>query len=228
MIEYLDSLDQQLFLQLNGLHVSYFDVFMYSLSSRLSWILILLAFLFTLRNKGWRQAAVALLAVALTVLIADQLSSGLIKHAVERLRPSHNPALASAIHVVGNGGGQYGFVSSHAANSFGVALIVGLIMRSRPALVSLVIWAILQCYSRIYIGVHYPGDILGGVVVGLLSGWLGFVLWNWAQRRYLNGDHQLFSQSDGRLVTWAVIVSIVAVAASPLFLELIGINQIIN
>lgn len=212
MIEYLDTIDQQLFLQLNGVHASYFDTFMYNVSSRLAWLLILVAFLISLRNKGWRQACVAILAVALTVLIADQVASGIIKHAVERLRPSHNPALASAIHVVGNGGGLYGFVSSHAANSFGVAIVLGLMMRSRPVMVSLMAWAVLQCYSRIYIGVHYPGDILGGTIVGLLAGWLVYSLWMVVQRRYFHTDGQVFAVADGRLVTVSVLITIVTIA----------------
>ena len=213
MLQYLDTLDQQLFLQLNGLHVGYFDMFMFSVSSRLSWLLILVAVLLTLRNKGWKQAVVTLLAVALTVLIADQVASGLIKHAVERLRPSHNPALSSVIHVVGNGGGLYGFVSSHAANSFGVALVVGLMMRSRQALLALMAWAVLQCYSRIYIGVHYPGDILGGTIVGLLAAWLVYAVWSMVQRRYLHTDGQVFAAQDGRLVAVSVIITVVVIAA---------------
>ncbi len=213
MITYLDHLDRELLLAVNGLHTSYLDQAMWLTSSRLSWVLILIAFLLTLRNKGWRQAAVAIAAVALTVLLADQVASGLIKHAVERLRPTHEPELAGMVHLVkGYTGGRFGFVSSHAANSFGVAMVVGLTMRSRRALWALMAWAAVQCYSRMYMGVHYPGDIVGGMVVGLLAGWLVYKLWHYAQRRWMHTGGHVFAEADGTLIAQAVTETIIVIA----------------
>ena len=213
MITYLDHLDRELLLALNGLHTNYLDQAMWLISSRLSWVLILIAFVLALRNKGWRQAAVTIAAVVLTILIADQVASGLIKHAVERLRPSHEPALAGMVHLVkGYAGGRFGFVSSHAANSFGVAMVIGLTMRSHRALWALMAWAVVQCYSRMYMGVHYPGDIVGGMVVGLLAGWLVYKLWMYAQRRWMHTDGRVFSEADGTLIAQAVVVTIIVIA----------------
>ncbi|MBQ7691480.1 MAG: phosphatase PAP2 family protein [Muribaculaceae bacterium] len=214
MITYLTSLDQQVLLAINGLHTAYLDQAMWLVSSRLSWLLILLAFLCTLRGKGWRHAALAILAIALTVLVADQVSSGLIKHLVERPRPTHEPALAGLVHTVnGYTGGPYGFVSSHAANAFGVALIIGLMMRSRTALWALVAWALLQCYSRVYLGVHYVGDILGGAIVGLLAAWLVGWLWGKAHRHWPQKVSTYnFTPNDGRLIAHAVAVTTISIA----------------
>lgn len=163
-------IDRQLFLALNSHYNAYFDEVMWLVSSRLSWVLIALVFLYVLRDKGWRQALLAIFAVVLTVLIADQVSASVIKGLVGRPRPTHEPLLAGMVHTV-NGyiGGSFGFVSSHATNSFGVALIAGLIMRSRPVFWTMMGWAALQSYSRIYLGVHYPGDALGGVALGFAA-----------------------------------------------------------
>ena len=213
MLTYLDTIDQQILLAINGFHAAYFDQAMWLVSNRLSWLLILLAFLWALRSKGWRHAAVAIAAIALTVLIADQVSSGLIKHAVERLRPTHQPALAGMVHIVnGYTGGKYGFVSSHAANAFGVALIIGLLMRSQPALWALMGWAVLQCYSRMYLGVHYLGDIIGGMVVGLLAAWLVYGLLTMASKRWPTKVSVNFSANDGRTMAHAVAVTVVFIA----------------
>ena len=150
---------------------------MWCITSKLSWMLILVALLVTLR-RDWRQLLFVVAAILFTILISDQISSGLIKHTVERLRPSHNPDLASTLHLVnGYTGGLYGFTSSHAANSFSVAMVVSLMYRYRRVMAALMFYAILQCYSRMYLGVHYPGDIIGGTIIGLLVGWLCYRLW---------------------------------------------------
>ena len=154
--------------------------------------------------------------LVLALLVADQVSSGLIKQIVERLRPTHDPSMESMLHVVnGYRGGMYGFVSSHAANSIAVATLFSLIMRHRLVAVSLFTWAVLQCYSRMYMGVHYPGDILGGIVVGLLAGWLVWGLMRWLQRRYrLHEGH--YTHTDAKLLAFSVTVTVVLLLAAAL------------
>ena len=219
MIEYLDAIDQSVFLAINGSHIGYFDWVMWCVSSRLSWTLILVAFLLALRNKGWKHALLIIMAVALAILVADQISSGFIKHAVERLRPSHNPSLENTIHIVkGYRGGMYGFVSSHAANSFAVSLLLGLVTVRKRVLFAMMAWAVLQCYSRVYLGVHYPGDILGGAVVGLLSGWLVYRLWLVAERRLLRGDGVLLSERDATWLAHSVWLSVTLMLLMPVLL----------
>lgn len=222
MLEYLTQIDTELFIWLNGFHNDFFDQVMWNISSKLSWILILVAFLVIVFRKGWQQATLAVLAVAVCVLISDQISSGLIKHAVERLRPSHNMDLASTIHLVnGYKGGQFGFTSSHAANSFGVALLLGLMLRNRGALWAMMGWALLQCYSRIYLGVHYPGDLLGGMVVGLLAGWVAYWLWKTLQRRWLHTDARVYDRSDALIINLAIGITIVGIVITAFLYDII-------
>jgi undecaprenyl-diphosphatase len=132
--------------------------------------------------KQWKNEAVwIVLALVLCIVISDQVASGLIKHLVQRLRPSHNESLNAVIHLVnGYRGGMYGFVSSHASNSIGFALLSSLIFRQKLYVYVLFLWAVVTSYSRIYLGVHYPLDILGGDVVGVLSALLCY----WALTKY--------------------------------------------
>jgi undecaprenyl-diphosphatase len=124
-----------------------------------------------LKNMTAKQAMMCIVAIALVIVVTDQMSSSLIRHAVGRLRPANleNP-ISSMVHIVdGYRGGRYGFPSSHAANSFGLVFFLYFLMRRSPLPAFLMVWAIVNCYSRIYLGVHYPGDILCGALVGLLG-----------------------------------------------------------
>ena len=215
MIEYLNTIDQQALIAINSWHAPYFDSLMWCITSMLSWALILVALLACLRHDR-RQALVVICTIALTILISDQISSGLIKHTVERLRPSHNPDIASALHLVnGYTGGRFGFTSSHAANSFSVAMVVSLMFRYRRVMAALMLWAVLQCYSRMYLGVHYPSDILGGIIVGLLSGWLVWLLMRWIQRRWhISAGH--YTTADAVVMLSALGVTIVGLLIAAL------------
>ena len=105
-------------------------------------------------------------------VITDRIASGFFKNYFERLRPSYNPLLENTIHLInGKKGGMFGFISSHAANTFGLATFTALLFRNKIFTTSIFVWAILNCYSRIYMGVHYPADILGGMILGLTIGY---------------------------------------------------------
>ncbi len=185
MIDYLNDIDADALLAVNGLHNAFQDAFWWMVSAKWSSLLIVLALFWILLRQNRRHALLVIAMIALAVLVADQVSSGLIKHLVERLRPTQDPSLSNMVHIVnGYRGGKYGFVSSHAANFMAVATLLSLITRQRWVLFSLVTWALLQCYSRMYLGVHYPGDIMGGIIVGLLAGWLIWRLMRWIQRRW--------------------------------------------
>ena len=195
MIEYLDSIDKQLLLALNGMHNGFMDTFMWYVSKTATWSLMCLVLLYILLKKNWRQAIFIVIGIALTITLADQISSGLIKEAVERFRPSRSPEIGNLVHVVnGYRGGMYGFVSSHAANTMGVALFVSLLFSNRIVTCSLFFWAVLVSYSRIYLGVHYPGDILGGTCVGLLCGYIVYVLYKYAVAHLNFVEKKDFSQ----------------------------------
>jgi len=218
MIEYLIDIDQQALIAINSWHAPYFDQLMWLITSKLSWALILVAVLVALRRDR-KQALLVIATLVLTILISDQISSGLIKHTVERLRPSHNPDIASTLHLVnGYTGGMFGFTSSHAANSFSVALVLSLISRYRRVMVALMSWAVLQCYSRMYLGVHYPGDIIGGTVVGLLVGWMVYRLWFWTEHRWMHCYDPIFTRSDATMVASSVYVTIAFLAILSIFI----------
>lgn len=185
MIEYLNGIDANALLAVNGLHDMFQDAFWWMVTAKWSSLLLVLALAWILLHQNRRHALLVLAMLVLSILVADQVSSGLIKHLVERLRPTHDPSLESMVHVInGYRGGLYGFVSSHAANSFAIATLLALVMRHRVVTLSMFTWALLQCYSRVYLGVHYPGDILGGIIVGVLAGWLVWQLMRWIERRW--------------------------------------------
>lgn len=170
IIQSLVAWDTDLFLYINSFHSDFFDGVMVAISQKLTWIPFYFAVVYALIKRWGRESIWLVLALILCLAIADQVSSGLIKEWVQRLRPSHELSLANKIHLVnGAKGPLYGFVSSHAANSFGFALLSSLIFRNKIYTYVIFSWAILTVYSRIYLGVHYPLDIVGGILVGVLA-----------------------------------------------------------
>lgn len=216
MIDYLMDIDAEALLAVNGMYSSFQDALWWMVSAKWSSALLVLSLLWILIHKNRRHALLVLAMVALAVLLADQVSSGLIKHLVERLRPTHDPSLENAVHIVnGYRGGMYGFVSSHAANFFAIATLVSFIMRHRLVVIALYGWGLAQCYSRMYLGVHYPGDILGGIIVGVLAGWLVWRLMCWIQYRWrLPEGH--YTSSDAVVMASALAVTAVGLLVAAL------------
>lgn len=174
MIEYLNSIDTHLFLFLNGRHNTFFDFIMYWFSDKWIWLPMYLLIAFFIVKQYKMKGIVLLLLVGVVIALCDQTASHLIKNAVQRLRPSHEPSLAGLVHLSKAGaGGLYGFVSSHAANAFGLATFLFFVLDNKFKLLKywLFIWAVLVSYSRIYNGVHYPGDVIVAACIGTLIGW---------------------------------------------------------
>ena len=129
--------------------------------------------LYVLVKHYRRDAIIVCVLIAVMITLSDQLASTVMKNYFQRLRPCHEEAIAARVHLVNNHcGGMYGFVSSHASNSFALLTFFALFLRRQHRRVKyvLLVWAVLVCYSRIYLGQHYPGDILGGAVLGTVLG----------------------------------------------------------
>lgn len=189
MLEFLNEIDTQIFLFLNSFNNAFFDKLMWIISSKTIWIPMYLGLLYLLYRKYKKESFFIFIAIILAVSLADSLSVALFKDVFKRYRPSHNLEIKEFIHIVNNyRGGSYGFVSSHAANVFALAVILNNFLKSNYRFFSLFIfsWATVVCYSRIYLGVHYPGDLLGGALFGSLIAWLILLIYNFIKRNYLS------------------------------------------
>ncbi|MEI8225592.1 MAG: phosphatase PAP2 family protein [Bacteroidota bacterium] len=191
----LERLDQQLFLFLNSLNSPFWDTVMHAISGKVIWVPLYLAILIVLGIKYKRKFLIILLFIILAATLADQ-TSVLFKNLVLRLRPCHEPSLEGLIHLVnGECGGKFGFVSSHAANSFNVALISLLFIKKRWYTISIILWASVVGYSRIYLGVHYPGDVICGLLLGALIGWSIYKLYELTDNKILH-HRKFFNPSE--------------------------------
>ena len=216
----LQQFDAGIFSVINGWHAAYFDSFMWLVTKIATWIPMILMLLYLLSfKKGWRKTVAVVLAIALVILIADQVSASIIKPLVERARPSHNESLQSTIHIVnGYRGGPFGFVSSHAANCFGIALLLAMIFKNRLFTWTMVVWATLMCYSRIYLGVHYPGDIVCGAILGFLAAWLVYRIFVWFGKKHPEWGSVSFSYNESRQLIYAAVINITILAVWAVFI----------
>lgn len=181
--------DRAAFLAVNGAHNATADQWMGMLSEPLVWAPLYVFFLILVKWRwGWRGLWLSLPVIALMILCSDTGSVALFKNTVQRLRPCHAPDLQGLVHLVdGHCGGRYGFISSHASNHFAVAVFMIGALRRRPWWVVpvLLAWAGVVAYSRIYLGVHYPGDVIVGAIYGSLVGSLAYVLFRVVHQRFV-------------------------------------------
>tara|TARA_B100000886_G_scaffold10994_1_gene7132 strand:- start:732 stop:1319 length:588 start_codon:yes stop_codon:yes gene_type:complete len=189
MIEEILKLDSKLFLYLNNLGTSKFDIFWISLSKIEANILMyffLILLFFYIQKIGPKLIYIFYLffVIALMIAITDQ-GANIFKDSFQRLRPCYNESIIDSLRLVKeNCGGKYGFFSAHASNSFSLAIFFGLLFinRIRYIIMITIVYASLISYSRIYLGVHYPIDIFFGGFFGIF---VGFVMYNFVYLKFL-------------------------------------------
>ena len=225
MIENLNTLDHELMLWLNYDGGTFQDAFWYTLSQIPSWIPLYITIIFVMlqpsdgqKQKRWMKFILLLLFTALVFAFTDQISAGIIKPLVQRPRPSHDGSIMDRLHFVNDyHGGAYGFVSSHAANCFGLAVWVSCLYKRRSLVTAMMLYAVLNCYSRIYLGVHFPGDIICGTVLGILCGWLGYYCYTRFCQRFSIPQNKSVNPLPITIMLWASLLAFAVYAVFKLF-----------
>jgi len=233
-IQSLIELDQELLLFINSFHNGYWDNFFWMFTSKEVWVPLYLTIAYIIfKNQGLRGLG-TVLAIGLLITLCDQISTNVFKEGFERLRPSRDPDLQYLVHLInGKRGGMFGFVSSHSTNSFGLAMFTSLLFRKRTYTIFIFAWAAINAYSRMYMGVHYPGDIIGGLLLGLLLGQLVYSLYIKLIPRLIavtNHNKRLFKSSlaesfgtDSKVIWFAIIIMVgTLLTAAKVMLKITG------
>lgn len=181
MFENLLDLDESVFLALNGLGDSRFDIFWLFITNKfLNVFIYLILVIYFYKNNSLKYSLYLVLTVSILILFTDQFTN-LIKYSISRPRPCHEESLYGLVRLVKpTCGGAFGYFSGHASNSFALAVLFSGILSSKFKYISvyLIIFASFVAYSRIYIGVHYPLDVISGAIIGSIFGYLVLIIWN--------------------------------------------------
>ena len=186
LLSTLEQLDKQMLLAVNGSESRYLDRLVLTLTHGATWIplYISLFYLVLRNNNSLKRVLSVLFAAGLCYLLAGAVDDGIIKPLVARWRPTHDPEIGLMVDIVdGYRGGKYGFFSAHASNTFSIAILFCWIVRSRLLTTALIIWSFTNCWTRLYLGVHYPGDILVGLIWGGVSSSLVYFLYHFTLDR---------------------------------------------
>ena len=189
--------DRQLLAVFNGNHTAFLDQLMATLTAGPTWIPLYIALLYLVikNNETMAQVAVVIGSVALCFFITEFVTEGLVKPAVARPRPLNDPIWAYEVHVVGERGpADYSFFSAHAANTFGIAMLLSLIIRNRVFTLLMFSWSLVNCYTRLYLGKHYPTDILAGICCGALAATVAWLVYRAAFKRVSANQRFVSSQ----------------------------------
>lgn len=172
-LQALIELDKQLLLWFNGSQSLYLDALVRTLTNAVTWIPFYLTLFYVVmkNNESVQKILLVLASAGLCVLMAGTIDDAIVKPTVARWRPTHDPQIGLLVDIVdGYRGGKYGFFSAHASNTFSIAIFFWWLVRSRILTCAMVIWSLVNCWTRLYLGVHYPGDIMVGLCWGAISG----------------------------------------------------------
>lgn len=190
------QMDKQLLLVINGSDSLFVDYLAKTLTTAATWIPLYVSLFYVVvkNNDNFRRIICILACAGLCVLFAGTVDDLLVKPLVARLRPTHDFQIGMLVDTVdGYRGGKYGFFSAHAANTFSIAVFFSLLMRSRLVTLLLVGWSLTNCWTRLYLGVHYPLDILCGLLWGGSVGSGIYFLYRYVDRRLLHSENDYVS-----------------------------------
>ncbi len=214
-------MDNEILLYLNHCHNALLDEVMLKLSDTWTWLPLLLATIFVvLKDRPLREGIAILVGIGLCVLLADQISASIIKPWVARLRPTHHPDLMFQVRCIAGRGGLYGFVSSHASNAFAITVFCAMVFRHGLTSSVLLLYASAVSISRVYLGKHYPSDILAGAALGAAVGLVLYGLLRLLQSRVMSSPSQYYSSaytssgfllSDMRIILSAMALTLLYV-----------------
>lgn len=215
-IDTLIQLDKELLLWINGSNSLFIDGLALTLTAAITWVPLYISLFYVVvrNNESMRQICLIVGCAVACVLLAGTVDDSLVKPFVARPRPTHDMQIGMLVDIVdGYRGGRYGFFSAHAANTFSIAVFFGLLIRNWALSVMLVLWSLINCWTRMYLGVHYPFDILCGLICGGLVGYGVYYLYSRFNSRMSTGMEFISSQytSTGYLSEDAdVVVSVLA------------------
>jgi len=195
-MEEIIQFDKQLLLMLNGSDSYYLDQVVLILTNARTWIPLYVSLLFLVvkNNHNWRTILLILASAGLCVLMAGTIDDEIVKPLVARWRPTHDPQIGHLVDVVDDyRGGNYGFFSAHASNTFSIALFFSLLVRYRWFTIGMVTYSLVNCWTRMYLGVHYPGDILVGLLWGTITALTVYSLFRFVNGRWV-GNHRYTSR----------------------------------
>ena len=189
--------DRQLLGVFNGNHTAFLDTLMATLTAGPTWIPLYIALLYLVvkNNETITQILVIVGSVALCLFITEFVTEGVVKPMVARPRPLVDPEWGYHWHVVGDRKASgYSFFSAHASNTFGIAVLLSLIIRNKVFTWLMVAWSLLNCYTRLYLAKHYPSDIVVGLAFGALAGFLSYLVYSLTYKQVAARQHFISSQ----------------------------------
>lgn len=211
--------ERDLFFFLNGSDSTFLDSFMWLYSGKVVWLPLAAFILFVLvYKKNWRESILILVSIALVITLCDQFASHFCKPIFARYRPTHHPDFMDQVKIVFDyRSGLYGFISSHAANAFGFAMFMSLLLRNKMFTWTIFSWSVLTAYTRIYLGVHFISDVVCGMFAGIFFGYVVYKLYLYVRNTGLkayfptNAADTIYSLKEKRLIVYSILISVLLI-----------------